>query len=109
MIYVPVDNPACVVVRDSSTLRVYDEIPRHNSTIDYTDYYYTSNYLYQEGSQNFSQYTTIPTCLDNSIITNEWFYRNDLSDILLSYIILAFLTIYLPIKIVTQIVKKGGI
>ena len=109
MIYVPISNPSCVVIRNDTTMRVYDEVPRVNSTIGYTDYFYTSNYLYQEGQQTFSQYATLPVCLPNDNLTNEWFYRNDISDILLSYIILAFLTIYLPIKIVTQIIKKGGI
>lgn len=109
MIYVPIESPSCVVIRNDTTMRVYDEVPRVNSTISYTDYFYTSNYLYQEGEQTFSQYATLPVCLSNDNLTNEWFYRNDISDILISYIILAFITIYLPIKIVTQIVKKGGI
>lgn len=109
MIYVPIENPSCVVIRNDSTMRVYDEVPRVNSTIGYTDYYYTSNYLYQQGEQSFSQYATLPICLSSDKLTNEWFYRNDISDILISYIILAFLTIYLPIKIVTQLTKKGGI
>ena len=46
MIYVPIESPSCVVIRNDTTMRVYDEVPRVNSNISYTDYFYTSNYLY---------------------------------------------------------------
>lgn len=53
MIYTPIENPACVVIRNDTTMRIYDEVPRLNSTISYTDYFYTSNYLYQEENKLF--------------------------------------------------------
>lgn len=88
MIYVPdLENYKCFVVRSDTTLRAYKEIPTHNSDIDYRDYYYTANYLYQDGKQSFSTYTTLPTCLDSSTLTSDYVYRNDFPQILLTFIL----------------------
>lgn len=101
-IYVPdTTNYQCFVVRDSNTIRAYEEIPTNNSTIDYRDYYFKSNYLYQDGVQTFSQYTTIPVCLDNNLITDNFYYRNDFADILIIFLVL----IGVPLLIVTKLIK----
>lgn len=89
MIYVPdLENYKCFVVRNDTTLRAYKQIPTNNSEVDYRDYFYTSNYLYQDGTQSFSQYTTLPVCLDSSVLTNAYVYRNDFWQILIVFIIL---------------------
>ena len=42
-IYVPdMSVYACYVVRDSNTIRAYEEIPKHDKTINYRDYYINS-------------------------------------------------------------------
>lgn len=103
MIYVPeLNNYSCYVVNSDSTIRAYKTIPQRNSDVNYRDYYYTSNYLYKDGTQAFSQYSQLPICLAKSDLTSNIFYRNDLSSILVSFIILAFLVVYLPYKIFSR-------
>lgn len=88
MIYVPdAENYKCFVVRSDTTIRAYKEIPTNNSDIDYRDYFYTANYLYQDGKQSFSNYTALPVCLDSSKITSDYVYRNDFPMILLTFIL----------------------
>ena len=83
-IYVPdLENYKCFVVLNDTTIRAYKEIPVNNSYIAYRDYFYTSNYLYQDGTQSFSQYTTLPVCLDSSVLTESYVYRTDFHQILI--------------------------
>lgn len=107
MIYVPdLENYKCFVVRSEEVIRAYKQVPYNNSTIDYRDYYYNSNYLYQDGSQSFSQYTTLPVCLDNSKLTTEVYYRNDFDAILTIFIILVFIWFIVPLKIFTRLFRR---
>lgn len=108
MIYLPFDDVACYVIRDSNTIRVYDSRPAHNSTVGYTDVYINSHYLQQVGQQTFSQYGTLPTCLDNSKLTSDYWYRLDMPDILLMFIIIFIFTIYIPYKFISRIFGKWG-
>lgn len=108
MIYLPFEDVACYVIRDSNTIRVYDDVPHHNANIGYTDVYINSHYLTQIGEQNFSQYSTLPTCLDNSKITNDYWYRLDMPDILLMFSIFFVFTIYIPYKFLSRIFGKWG-
>ena len=107
MIYVPdLDNYKCFVVRNDTTIRAYKTIPTNNSTVDYRDYFYTSNYLYQDGTQSFSQYTTLPVCLDSSKLTTEVYYRNDFDSILVIFLILAIFCFYIPLKIFLRLFRR---
>jgi len=106
MIYVPVDqlnDYACYVVRDTNTLRAYKQVPHSNSTIEYRDFYINSHYLYQDGYQQFSQYATLPVCLDSSKMTNSYLYRNDLADILVIALILIGTVWFLISKLVKNL------
>lgn len=88
MIYVPdTENYQCFVVRSDTTIRAYKEVPKNNTEVEYRDYYYTSNYLYNDGTQSFSNYTALPVCLDNSQITSDYVYRNDFPMILLTFVL----------------------
>ena len=106
MIYVPDLNYKCYVVRDTNTIRAYKRVPTNNSTIDYRDYYYNSNYLYQDGEQTFSQYTTLPTCLDSNVLTDNSYYRNDIADILFIFTIICLFGLYLPYRIFLHLFKR---
>lgn len=107
MIYVPdIENYKCFVVRNESTIRAYKQIPSHNSDISYRDYYYTSNYLYQDGIQSFSQYTALPTCLDSSVITTSPYYRNDFDSILIIFLIMSIFCFLIPIKVFTRLFRR---
>lgn len=108
MIYVPdITTYKCFVVRNDSTLRAYKQIPEYNTDVEYRDYFYTANYLYQDGVQSFGSYSSLPVCLDSSVLTTDYQYRNDYADILIIFIIYAFICVYLPIKIFMKLFKKG--
>lgn len=102
MIYVPDKNYQCFVVQNENVIRAYKTVPRNNSTINYRDYYIHSDYIFQDGSQSFSQYSTLPVCLSSSEITDNWFYRLDLPDILISFTIICLFIFYIPYKIFSR-------
>lgn len=106
-IYVPdLINYKCYVVRSDSTIRAYKEIPKNNSDIEYRDYYFNSNYMYQDGTQSFSNYSTLPVCLSNDILTTDYYYRNDFPDILLMFLIISLFGIYMPFKILFRLFRR---
>ena len=106
-IYVPdKENYECFVVRSEEVIRAYEEIPTNNREIKYRDFYYNSNYLYNDGTQSFSQYTTLPVCLDNNSITSDYYYRNDLPDILFVFLVLSLFGIYIPLKIFMRLFRR---
>ena len=102
-IYVPnLENYKCVIVNSDTTLRAYKEIPQNNKNINYTDYYFSSNYLSREGTQNFGQYSTLPTCLPTDDLTSNYIYRNDFPDILVMFIIISIFVVYIPYRIFSR-------
>lgn len=114
MIYVPDLNYSCYVIVNKDTIRAYTQKPynpgyNNSVNINYRDYYINSNYLYNDSYETFNNYTKLPTCLDSSKLTNEVYYRNDLADILIIFVILALIIIYLPLKIFFRLFKKGGV
>ena len=107
MVYVPdLNNYSCVYVRSSDTIRAYFQAPNYNTTVRYRDYYIKSNYLYTDGEQTFSQYSTLPTCLSSSVLTNDVYYRNDIVDILLCFLILAIVCFYCPYKLFKRLFRR---
>lgn len=107
MIYVPeLNSYKCYVVRDSNTIRAYKQIPTNNSNIDYRDYFYNSNYLYQDGTQQFSNYATLPVCLDKNVLTDDVYYRNDFDSILIIFLILSIFCFLIPIKIFLRLFRR---
>jgi len=107
LIYVPdLTNYQCFVVRSEDVIRAYKQVPYNNSTIEYRDYYFNSNYLYQDGVQTFSQYTTLPVCLDNTKLTTEVYYRNDFDSILTIFLIMSIFCFLIPIKIFTRLFRR---
>ena len=106
-IYVPdLTSYKCYVVRNDSTIRAYKEIPQNNSDIEYRDYYYNSNYLFQDGIQSFSSYTTLPVCLDSNLLTDDFYYRNDFDSILVMFLILSIFCFYIPIKVFLRLIRR---
>lgn len=102
-IYVPsYDDNSCVYILNSDIIRVYETQPTFDSYINYTDYFYNSHYMSTTNSQYFSNADIIPTCENLDNITNEFYYRNDLFDILGSFIILSIFCIYMPYKIISR-------
>ena len=107
MIYVPdLETYKCFVVRNDTTIRAYKDIPVNNSDVAYRDYFYNSNYLYQDGVQSFGPYSTLPICLDNSNLTNNVYYRNDFDSILVIFLIMCIFCFYLPLKIFVRLFRR---
>lgn len=107
LIYVPdMALYECYVVRDSNTIRAYAEMPENNKTIKYRDYYYNSNYLYQDGYQTFSQYSTLPICLKEEVLTEYVAYRNDFDQILIIFLIMSIFAFYIPTKIFLRLFRR---
>lgn len=103
IIYLPVskDSYACFAFQNSETIRAYKTMPTNNSQVNYKDFYINSHYLTMTGTQNFSQYSTLPTCIEKERITDAYSYRNDFADIMLivtSFVILFGFVISFIIK-----------
>lgn len=107
MLYVPnFNNNNCVVVLNSDTIRVYEKKPVVNEIINYTDYYVNSHYMYDNGTQEFSRYQSLPTCVEKNILTTSVEYRNDFSDILIIFLILTIVIVVIPTKIVFRFFRR---
>lgn len=107
MIYVPEkENFKCYVVQNEGVIRAYEEVPQNNTTIDYRDYYIESDYIYKDGYQTFSQYTTLPICLSNDVVTSEVYYRTDFHNILIILFIMSIFCFLIPIKIFKRLFRR---
>lgn len=106
-IYVPEDNTfnKCYIVQSEGVIRGYEETPQVNRTINYRDYYIKSDYIYKDGSQTFSSYSTPPSCLSSNVITNDFYYRNDIANILIIFLILVIFCIYAPVKLFMRLIR----
>lgn len=105
-IYVPdTDSYECFVVRDSNTLRAYRSVPVNSSSVSYRDYYVNSHYLYQDGLQNFSSSSSLPVCLDSSILTTQYSYRNDFADICIITFLICFVCYFLVSSVIKCLFK----
>lgn len=110
MIYVPdLENYKCFVVQSEGVIRAYEEVPKNNQTINYRDYYINSSYIYRDSNQTFSQYSSLPTCLSSSVLTNDFQHRIDYPDILIIFVVYSFFGLYLPFKLIMKLFKKGSV
>lgn len=105
MIYVPSDDTynKCFVVQSEGVLRAYDRVPSANSNVAYRDYFISNGYIYKDGQQTFSAYSTIPVCLSDSVISNNVFYRLDIDKILVCFFILVIIMFYFPYRIISRV------
>lgn len=108
MIYVPSLDYACYVVNSEGVIRAYETMPQNGITTNYRDYYIKSNYIYKDGYTSWSNYSTLPVCLDRDVLTTDFYYRNDLDSILIVFLIICIFGLFLPLKIFSKLFKKGG-
>lgn len=106
MIYVPIENISsntCVEVLDTNILRYYHTtLVDHDN--DYTDYNSSNHY----SSYSSSIYlTSQPQCINYEDLTNQVYYRNDLSHILVCFFIMAIVIFYIPYKLFMRFYRKG--
>lgn len=107
MIYVPEYSTGnCAYIYSSDVIRVYDSVPNRNTTISYKDYYIKSSYIFNTGSTTFGNYSTLPTCIVDSNITTDFYYRNDMPQILLMFLIICIFAFYLPYKIFMAMFRR---
>ena len=108
-IYVPESSTynKCYVVASSDIIRAYDRVPTNNTEYNYRDYYINSSYLYKDGYGSWGSYSSLPICLDSDVITNDFYYRLDMPNILLMFLIINIFGVFIPIKIFSKIFKKG--
>lgn len=101
MIYVPEKNEnKCYVVQSEGVIRAYEYRPYNNANVSYRDYYIDSGYIYRDGQQQFSSYSTIPVCLDNNELTSGYLYRNDIDKIFIVFFIILFICYFILKKII---------
>lgn len=102
-IYVPsFTDESCVHILDKDTIRVYDEVPQNDYIVTYTDYFINSHYISTSSLQTFNSTDIIPTCENINDITSDFYYRNDLCDILVSFLIISIVALYLPYKMFSR-------
>lgn len=100
-IYVPEDNVynKCYVVQSEGVIRGYDRTPANNTTYNFRDYFIRSDYIFKDGNGSWSNYSTLPVCLDSDIITNDFWYRVDITNVLLNVFVIVILCLYPAFKI----------
>ena len=100
-IYVPEDSTynKCYVVQSEGVIRGYNVVPSSNTNYSYRDYYIKADYIFRDGSGSWSSYSTLPTCLDNSFITNDYWYRLDITNVLINVFIISLFGLYFPWRI----------
>lgn len=108
-LFVPVENIsdyACYSVYDRETVRAYRTMPRVDSSSDYTDFFVNSHYLEKTGTQTWSNYyTNLPVCVDNANLTNSYVYRNDFAEILIIFLIFAFVIYFIVSKLLKTLFR----
>lgn len=109
MIYVPSSDTfnKCYVVQSEGVIRAYDHTPNYNTNYTYRDYYIDSDYIYRDNTGQWNQYSTLPVCLSNSVITHDEFYRHDYYKSLIIYVIWFIFIIYFPLKLLLKFFKRG--
>ena len=107
-IYVPEDNTynKCYVVQSEGVIRGYNKVPTNNTSYSYRDYYIRSDYIFKDGSGNWGQTTNLPVCLSSDIITNDFYYRIDITNILINVLIISIFGIYIPFRIFKALFGK---
>lgn len=108
MIYMPNDTTynKCYVVQSEGVIRGYDRVPSNNSSYNYRDYYIQSDYIYRDGTGTWNQYSTLPICLDSSIITDDFYYRVDFWSICIVFMTFFFFIFFLPFKLFQRLFRR---
>lgn len=95
-IYLPSDlvNKDCKVVNENY-VRVY----LNNTYTSWTDVYFKSGYYLKSGQTN---YTNNVSCDTLNTYTDNIYYRYDLSDTLIIFLVLSIFCFWLPYKILSR-------
>lgn len=91
--------------RDNFTIRCQETERNYNNTT-YVDIYTDNHYVYQAGK---SYYQDNINYIDNSLFTNDIYYRNDITSILICVFIILLVCFYFPFKLFMRLFKKGSV
>lgn len=106
-LYVPnYDNYACIIVYNSNTIRAYKQYPLANNYADYDDFFINSHYISNSGTQHWYQTSTLPECISPENLTDDFYYRNDLADILIIFLIFLIVGFRFPWKILCRMFRR---
>lgn len=107
MIYVPNYNENnCIIIKNSDVIRVYDNTPYFNNEINYTDYFIKSDYMFVNSIELITDENLISKCVAHENITTQIYYRQDFFDILMLFLVIAFITLFLPTMLILRIGRR---
>lgn len=104
MVYVPDLDYACYTIYDKDTIRAYHVMPEKGSETPYTDFFIHSDYYTKNGKELISE--TLPICLESTKLTNDIYYRTDLANILVIFLIFCIFVFLIPIKILLRFFRR---
>lgn len=105
MVYVPYDNKndySCYTLYDSNTIRAYKHSPQVSANNEYIDFYINSHYISKMGFQYIETTEELPLCISNENITNDYWYRFDISHIVVVVSFFLFF-IFLTLKVISRL------
>lgn len=105
-IYLPIEvnSNQCPVMVSDGHIRIYDRIPNgtNQNNVHYYDFYLRDNYVQNDGYVDYSYYTNYNCMNTNQFTTDKW-YRTDIWQSLLCFVIIGGIGIYLPYKIISRL------
>ena len=101
-VYLPSEyvNSSCKVVY-SDYIRVYT----NSSYTEYVDIFPKNDYLIKKGSNTYPPNNVVCDTLNE--YTDNYYYRTDFDSILIIFSIMSIFIVFLPLKIVFRLFKKG--
>lgn len=97
---VSVNNNNCAYINNNDVIRVYSTRGT-NQYVNFTDYYINNHYISNTGvsyiGNNFNY-----NCMNTNDFTTDYWYRNDLPEILFIFVILFIFIIFIPFKIMIR-------
>ena len=100
-IYLPTDyvNSPCKII-NNGYIRAYT----NSSLTNYVDIYINQDYMIKEG---YTNYGYNGSCDNLNTYSDDFYYRVDFPDILLSLLILFFFIVIIPTRAFKKLFKKG--
>lgn len=103
MIYVPdIEHYECFTMHDGY-IRAYEGISDIPASVAYTDFFYNNNYYERSGREELLE---VPACIPSDKLTTDYYYRTDIDKILVIFIILAFVIVYLPLRLIFHLFNR---
>lgn len=103
-VYVPdLQSFKCYTIYNKDTIRAYKELPSEGQETAYRDFFIHSDYYYKDGTELISE---VPVCIDNDNLTDDVYYRVDLINILVIFLILCIFCFLIPLKVFLRFFRR---